>query len=88
MAANATISYRLNRASAMLLKPLLIGQRKHFQQSPSKTMLLCPCADNCKVATLHSATKSSITRNEHVSSVEHCMQKLNEGFVRAHHADA
>jgi hypothetical protein len=92
MAANATTSYRLNRNYAMssstLLKAVLIGQGKLFQQSPSKTMLLCPCTDNCKVATLHATTKSSINCNEHISSAERCMQKLIEGFGWAHHADA
>jgi hypothetical protein len=71
-----------------LLLPLLVGQGKLFQQYPVTTMMLCPCTDNCKVTTLHATTKSIITCNEHLSSVEHCMQIMNEGFGQAHHADA
>jgi hypothetical protein len=65
-----------------------MGQGKLFKQSPSKIMLLCPCTYNSKVVTLYATTKSSINSNEHLSSVKHCMEKVNEGFGRAHHADA
>jgi hypothetical protein len=92
MAATATISDRLSRACDMrsnnLFQPLLMGQGKLFQQSLIKTMLLCPCTDNCKVATLHATTKSSLPCNEHLSSEKRCMQKLNEGFGRVHDAGA
>jgi len=92
-AATATVSHRLNRnyviPSNNLLIPSLMGQGKLFQQSPSKIILLCPCTDNSKVATLYATTtKSSINSNEHLSSVKHCMEKVSEGFGQAHHADA
>jgi hypothetical protein len=51
-------------------------------------MLLCLCTDNCKVATLHETTKSSINCNQHISSTESFAVQLNKGFGRAHHADA
>jgi hypothetical protein len=90
--ANATISDRLSRACDMrsnnLLQALLMEQGKLFQQSPSKTVLLCPCTDNCYVATLVATTKCSINCNEHLSSVEHCMKKMIEVFGPAHHANA
>jgi hypothetical protein len=39
--------------------------------------------DNCKVATLHATTKSSINCNEHLSSAEHGITKLNGWFDQA-----
>jgi len=91
-AANATISDRLSRACDMrsnnLLQGLLMEQGKLFQQSPSETMLLCPCSVNCYVATLVATTKCSINCNEHLSSVEHCIKKMIEVFGPAHHANA
>jgi hypothetical protein len=92
MAATATISHRLNCNYALppnnLLKPLLIGQGKRFQQSPSKTMLLCPCTDSGKVATLLATAKSSLPCNEHLSSVKHCMKRLVRDFGPAPRAGA
>jgi hypothetical protein len=45
---------QLNRAHSMssnnLLKAVLIRHGKLFQQSSRKTMMLCPCTDNCTVA--------------------------------------
>jgi hypothetical protein len=71
-----------------LSKPFLMGQDKRFQQPVSKTMLLCPCTDSSKVETLHAASKSRINCNEHLSSAEHCMKKLNGGFDQAHQGHA
>jgi hypothetical protein len=75
MAAKATVCCQLNRAYSMssnnVLKAVLTRHGKLFQQSSRKTMMLCPCTGNCTVATLHATSKSSITCNEHLSSVEH-----------------
>jgi hypothetical protein len=92
MASNATISDRLNRAFDMrsnsLSNPVLMGQDKRFQQPVSKTMLLCPCTDSSKVATLHVTSKSRNNCNEHLSSAEHSITKLNGGFDQAHQGHA